>query len=179
MAGFLLTILILGVLVVGGLAAAAVLGGKAVGKNAEKKNQVVAGIPSNAPANWYGSHEPEAKLHRRVRDAVTGLQETPTDDPNMFEVRASVEREAVSLDNQIVAASKLADRLKPDVLESLSAAVDQFEDITARLITRTSGLDDDNVRGELDELTERLDLLREARQEVDEAQQEGGTQYFD
>lgn len=174
----LLILFLLVALVIGAAAAVALIGGKAVGRNAQKQNQVVAGTPSNAPAHWFGSHEPEAKLHRRVRDAVAGLNATPSDDPAMAEIVASVEREAITLDDQIVAASNLADRLKPDVLASLTSAVEQFEDITGSLITRASGLDSDNVQSELDALSERLDLLAQARAELDEGPQPG-TAYYD
>ncbi len=140
----------------------------AISKNAKAQNQVAPGVATNAPENWFGSHDPEAKLHRRVRDAAHGLRLTAKNDPNMVETVASVDREAVNLDDQIVAASHLPEDLKPEALAGLEEAVSQFEEITAGLITRTSGLGNDNVKAELDDLAERLDLVAEARAELDE-----------
>ncbi len=165
MALFGLAIVIAVVAVVGlGVALAA----GAISKNAKNKNQVVPGLLTPAPDNWFGSHEPEAKLHRRVRDAAAGLRATAASDPTMADTTASIDREAARLDEQIVAASRMPERHKAEALESLEGAVKQFEDMTAGLITRTSGIGATNVTSELDALAERLDLVAEARAELDD-----------
>lgn len=140
----------------------------AISRNAKSKNQVVPGTLSPAPANWFGSHEPEAKLHRRVRDAAAGLRATAASDPMMADTIASIDREAVRLDEQIVAAARMPERHKLEALEGLEGAVVQFEDMTAGLITRSSGVGPTDVKAELDALAERLDLVAEARAELDE-----------
>ncbi len=165
MALFGLAIVVVVVAVIGaGIAIAA----GSISKNAKARNQVVPGMLSSAPTNWHGSHEPEAKLHRRVRDAAAGLRATAASDPTMTETVQSIDREAVRLDEQIVAAARMPERHKQEALQNLEEAVIQFEDMTAGLITRTSGVGPKDVKAELDALAERLDLVAEARAELDE-----------
>lgn len=165
MALFGLAILV-GIIAVVGIGVALAAG--AVSKNAKSRNQVVPDMLSSAPSNWHGSHEPEAKLHRRVRDAAAGLRATAASDPTMTETMQSIDREAVRLDQQIVAASRMPERHKEEALTTLEDAVLQFEDMTTSLITRSSGVGGENVKSELDALAERLDLVAEARAELDE-----------
>ncbi len=40
-------------------------------------NEVVPGVPTSAPKAWAGAHTPEARLHRRLRDAVMASRPTP------------------------------------------------------------------------------------------------------
>ena len=158
--------LVIAVVAIVGIGIAVTAG--AISKNAKSKNQVAPGMLTPAPDNWFGSHEPEAKLHRRVRDAAAGLRATAASDPTMADTTASIDREAVRLDEQIVAASRMPESHKAEALETLEASVKQFEDMTAGLISRSSGLAATDVPSELDSLAERLDLVAEARAELDD-----------
>jgi len=79
-----------------------------------------------------------------------------------------VEREALKIEQQLVAASMMADRLKGPAITELSAAVDQIENVSAQLIQRSAELSAGDVQAQLSELSERLELLDQARAELDE-----------
>src|ERR1700744_4875451 len=38
-----------------------------------RDNQLIPGRPTRAPKAWAVAHDPEARLHRRLRDAMTAL----------------------------------------------------------------------------------------------------------
>jgi hypothetical protein len=166
--GIVLLLLVLAVLIVGGLTIAFALGGVAVGKNAKKSMELVPGVPAKAPASWFGSHEAEAKLFRRLQEAVRGIHAMGEANPQSYDTVASVEHQALRLEQQMVATSHIADRLKTDVIAQLDAAVAQIEEIAAAVIGRESGILNSGVKNELDSLAERLDLMDRARAEVDE-----------
>lgn len=166
-------ILLLLIFVVAVFAAGAFLfagGAVAIGRNSKKSLELVPGTPSGAPAHWFGSHEPEAKLFRRLQEAVKGLHAMGQANPQALETVISVEHQAQRLEDQLVAASHIADRLKPQVIAQLDSAVAQIEEIAASVIGRESGMVNSGVKKELDALAERLDVLDRARIEVDEAE---------
>ena len=171
-----MSLLILGLVVVATAAAVGAVfavGAAAVSKNNRKRNQVVPGIDSKAPANWSGSHQLEAVLHRRIRDAVAGLNTIAGDDASMIGTITSVEKDALDLDNQLVAATMLAPRFKHKALEELADAVAQLEEITAAAVGRSARSSGRSVREQLDDLAVRLESMRLARAEVDEADSQG------
>ncbi len=174
-----MSLVIFGLVVVAAAVAVGTLfvaGAAAVARNNRKRNQVVPGIESKAPANWSGAHELEAVLHRRIRDAVAGLNTIAGDDPSMASTIASVERDALNLDNQLVAAALLAPRFKHKALEELADAVAQLEEITATAVGRSARSSSRSVKDQLDDLAIRLESMQLARAEVDEADKQGRTE---
>ena len=120
-----------------------------------------------APIEWVGAHTNEAKLHRRLGTAMSGLR-AATDDDRLVAANVDVvAREALKIEHQIVAASHLAPRLKGPAIEELARSVDQIEDVSAQLIQRSTELSSGDVQAQLTELSERLDLLDAARAELD------------
>lgn len=162
------------VVVVGGAAALA-LGARKVKDNTRQGQQLVAGRPSAAPLGWAGAHTPEAKLHRRLVAAMSGLRAATNDDVLVMANVEVVEREALKIEQQLVAASQIADRLKGPALEELGTAVDQIENVAAQLIQRSAELSSGDVQAQLTELSERLALLDEARAELDQGPTPGAT----
>lgn len=161
--------------IVGAVAAAFVVGASAVAKNNKKRNQVVPGITSPAPASWSGSHDPEAKLHRRVRDAVAGLHAIAGHDPAMASTIAKVNEEALAIDQQLVAVSLIADRFKDQAMPNLTKAVEDLEEITAQAVGRSARTSELSVGDQLSDLSDRLEAMRLARAEVEEADRRGQT----
>ena len=68
----MVVLLILALILIAGLAAAVVA---VVNRNQQRalsrNSQLIPGRPTRVPRTWAVSHDPEAKLHRRLRDAMT------------------------------------------------------------------------------------------------------------
>ena len=128
---------------------AAVVAASAVVRTNKRKfaadNQVVAGQATTAPAEWAGAHTPEARLHRRLRDAVEALRANPAmEDAFMMDARVALEQQALTVDERLVAVAALPERLRAQPLMSVSDAVDAVEAAVASLVAgpeSRSGLD--------------------------------------
>lgn len=175
MTGFLIAIGFIGIAVIAAVGAAYALGAQRVKQNARRSQQIAPGQRSAAPLGWAGAHTPEAKLHRRLGEAMSGLRKATEDDPLVTVNVDVVEREALKIESQLVAASHLPGRLKGPALDELGVAVDQIEDVSAQLIQRSAELSAGDVKAQLDELSERLHLLDEARTELDQGPTPGTT----
>lgn len=110
-------------------------------------NEVVPGASTGAPAEWAGAHTPEARLHRRLRDAVAALRANPAmEDAYRIDARVSLEQHAVSVDERLVAVAALPERVRAEPLAGVAAAVDAVEAAVASLVAAPapeapSGLD--------------------------------------
>lgn len=111
-------------------------------------NQVVPGTATHAPPSWAGAHSPEARLHRRLRDAVTALRANPAlEDAWALESRVSLEQHALAVDERLVAVAALPEGVRAEPLRSVAAAVDAVEAAVASLasagpdLERPQGLD--------------------------------------
>jgi hypothetical protein len=108
-------------------------------------NEVVPGTASKAPAEWAGAHTPEARLHRRLRDAVEALRANPTmEDAFMMDARVSLEQQALAVDERLIAVAALPERVRAEPLASVAAAVDALESAVAAVVTvpgERSGVD--------------------------------------
>lgn len=131
-------------------------------------NEVVPGVKTSAPASWAGAHTAEARLHRRLRDAVTALRAASPDAGGSAAspFRSSVEREALALDERLVAIAALPERVRAEPLAEITAAVGALENAAAVLATSMSS-GDDPLQRDVADVTERLRLLAEARAELD------------
>ena len=132
-------------------------------------NEVVPGVPSIAPASWAGAHTPEAKLHRRLRAAVLAARSIPRlDELGLAEQRRAIESEALAIDEQLVAASGLADRHRDLAIPVIDTSVAALEDAVAAL-TQTTTIGDSKQL--LDQVTSdayiKLQALAAARAEVE------------
>lgn len=131
----------------------------------ELANEVVPGISPRAPASWAGDHSPEARLHRRLRDAVAAL---PRDDMDVLEARLAIEQLALAVDEQLVTVAALPDRVRDDPLAQVAAAVEAVEDSVAKVAANELGQGAaSGVEDALARLNERVELLAEARRELE------------
>jgi hypothetical protein len=168
MSGFFISILIVAAVTALAGGTAFMLGANGVKRNARRSQEIVPGVASEAPLDWVGSHTPEAKMHRRLGEAMSGLR-AATDNDGLITANVDVvEREALKIEQQLVAASHLAPRLKGPAIDELGTAVDQIENVAAQLIQRSSELSSGDVQTQLAELSQRLDLLDAARAELDQ-----------
>ncbi len=163
MSAILVLFALVGVLVIATAGAAI-----AIGQAAKKRNETVPGTATIVPDHWFGSHEPEARLHRRVQAALEGIKAGAGDDLTLLETTVAAEQQALHLARQLVACSHLAERLKPPVLADLEQAVTKFEDIAGQVIGRPSGISIPTLSSELDDLGRQLEILEQARAEVEE-----------
>ena len=100
-----------------------------------RANEVVPGTATEAPAEWAGAHTPEARLHRRLRDAVVTLRADPAmEDAYRLDARVSLEQHALAVDERLIAVAALPERVRAEPLEGVSAAVDAVEAAVASLV---------------------------------------------
>jgi hypothetical protein len=91
-------------------------------------NQVVPGMPTRAPVSWALSHDPEARLHRRLRDAMTALRAVNAyDTAASVGLRAGLEQSALALDDHLVAIAALAPAQRGHQLGDATRAVAAVE----------------------------------------------------
>ena len=122
------------VVVVGGAGVLVVVSGQRA--KFAKANQVVPGLPSRAPAAWAGAHSPEARLHRRLRDAVHAMRASPAlEDGWAIESRVALEQHALAVDDRLVAVAALPDTVRAQPLAAVAEAVAAVEAAVASLAT--------------------------------------------
>lgn len=161
-----IVIVLLVLLAVGGyLAALAVSSRRAYAK----ANEVVPGQRTKAPAEWAGAHTAEARLHRRLRDAVAALHRDPRD-PDMatLEARTTIEAEAVAIDERLIAAAGLPARLRTARIAEIEPAVAAVEDAVAAVADALASSGSEERLGQaVREVESRRRFLDEARAELD------------
>ena len=130
--------------------------------------QVVPGVASRAPVAWAGAHSPEAKLHRRLGDAVRSMRAQPTWSGPMFaEQRSALEAEAMRIDDRLVAIAALHGPQRAPAIEQVAGLVDRYEKAVADLVTASLG-DPASLETVITESEIRLQALEEARAEVEQ-----------
>jgi hypothetical protein len=107
--------------------------------------EIIPGQPTNAPVSWAGSHDPEARLHRRIRDALALLRSDPKlgYEGARIDARVRIELAATDLDNRLIAAAASPGRLRESVVAQSDSAVTELENVAAAL---SSGADLDLAR---------------------------------
>ncbi|WP_216894632.1 hypothetical protein [Nocardia alni] len=164
----LLLLIVLAVLVlIGGAVAILVVISRHQKQSIAYDNQIVPGIPSNAPSSWAGSHDPEAKLHRRLRDAVRALRAVNAyDTAASVQLRAGLEQSAVAVDNHLVAIAGIPEPHRAPVLAEAATMVEAIESGVAQYASATtkpdpvafeSGLQ--GVQTSVDAITRRIQAL--------------------
>jgi hypothetical protein len=130
-------------------------------------NEVIPGVPTRAPKAWAGAHSPEARLHRRLRDAMTALRTNRAlDEPALVPVRETLEREALAVDDQLVTAAALPKGVRDAPLDRVAAAVDAIEQVVADVVS-LRGPGAAGTEQAIEEVRTRLALVAEARAELE------------
>jgi hypothetical protein len=131
-----------------------------------RANQVVPGIDGSAPASWAGAHTPEARLHRRLRDAMAALRAVPGLDAVTPGGRAELDRYALALDERLVAVAAVPESERAPALGRVTADIEALESAVGGLTTQVASgrpAMGDAVRS----LSQRMAQLDEARAELD------------
>ena len=130
-------------------------------------NEIVPGVPTNAPKQWAGAHSPEARMHRRLRDAVAALRSNSSlDAPDMAPVRADLEAQALAVDERLIAAAALSKGQREEPLRQIEEAVQSIESAVASVVGRR-GPSMDSIEQGLDDARTRLRHVEEAHAELE------------
>jgi hypothetical protein len=130
-------------------------------------NEIIPGVPTSAPKAWAGAHSPEARLHRRLRDAMTALRANRSlDEPALVGVREALEREALAIDERLVAAAALPKGTRDEPIQQVALAVDAVEATVADIVSRR-GPGTAGTEQALEEVRARLAAVEEARAELE------------
>ena len=134
-----------------------------------EQNQVVPGRKSPAPASWAGAHSREAKLHRRLGDAVRGAHENPRFvELGLAAQMHAIDAEALAIDERLVAAAALPASHRDAAIDALEGHVERLEATIAEVVTSVTVADS---KEQLEQAVSAADLklqaLAEARAEVE------------
>lgn len=169
MGGILALLLLIAVVVVVAGAAGAYLLASKSRKSYLEANQVIPGRPSRAPASWAGSHDPEAVLHRRLRDAMAALRANQAfdDDGGLLDVRVELEEQALAIDDELVAVAALPRLHRHEPLAKVTEAVNTIETAVAELASRSVVEAGPRLDEVLRRIRDRTSLIDEIRGELD------------
>jgi hypothetical protein len=159
------TLLLLVGLVIGGAVAAVAVG---VARGRDRRNHVVPGVPTSAPAAWAGAHTPEARLHRRLRAAVdAAIAAAPKPTSPLGGARRALEETALAVDERLVAVAAVPERERGPLLVDVTAQVAGVEQAAA-MMARTRLEEGGDIAAGVDRALEGVRLLAEARAEVEQ-----------
>lgn len=145
---------------------AAVAGAVAVVRSGKRRyaaaNEVVPGTATRAPAEWAGAHTPEARLHRRLRDAVEAVRANPAmEDAWMLDARVSLEQHALAVDDRLVAVAALPERVRAGPLAAVAAAVEAVEAAVASMVAGPQALERSGLDRAMAEVEDRVAVLQQ------------------
>ncbi|MCV7010134.1 hypothetical protein [Mycobacterium gordonae] len=130
-------------------------------------NQLLPGRPTRAPRSWAVSHDPEARLHRRLRDAMKALYAVnAVDTGTTIVLRADLEQTALDLDDHLVAVAQLAPNHRGELLATITTTVESIEAAVARYATAATMPDATTLESDLATVQRHLDVTREVQRRL-------------
>ncbi|OBK23929.1 hypothetical protein [Mycobacterium asiaticum] len=161
-------VVILALVVILGLTVAIVaMVGRSQKRALNRDNQVMPGRLTRAPQSWAVSHEPEARLHRRLRDAMTALRAADSiDNGSTIVLRADLEQTALDLDDHLVAVAQLSSVHKSELLKTIAATVQCIEAAVARYATAATKPDTSALEADLAAVQRQLDITAELQRRL-------------
>lgn len=135
-----------------------------------EQNEVVPGTKSPAPASWAGAHSREARLHRRLGDAVRAALQNPRFvELGLASQTKAIEAEALAIDERLVAVSGLAPAHKDSALDALENHVVELEQTIADMVTGVTVADSRELLQQAVSAADlRLHALAQARAEIEQ-----------
>jgi hypothetical protein len=132
-----------------------------------RDNQLIRGRPTLAPQSWAVSHEPEARLHRRLRDAMAALHAADSlDTGSTIVLRADLEQTTIDLDDHLVAVSRLSSVHKNELLQSITVTVECIEAAVARYAAASTAPDTAALEADLATVQRQLDVTSELQRRL-------------
>ncbi len=134
----LVVIVLLAVFVVGAIAVAVALtrSSRRVQANDGAALELYPGHDtSEVPSSWARGHDPEARLHRRMRDSLSALRRSPDFDATYLDTRVQLELAAADLDRRLIATAPLRTQQKQEFLTAADAAVQSLESVVSTMLT--------------------------------------------
>lgn len=167
--GLLLGLLVIVVIGAAGAGYLAFRGTKKLKDNYERSNQVVPGFTTAAPTSWLGSHDPEARLHRRLIDAIKALHANQQFDTlgTYLDLRVELEQQAIAIDNELVSVAALPVAQRQEPLTKLTQAVESIEQAVGELARTSAQQASDQLARTLEGLRQRTSTLDQARAALD------------
>ncbi len=130
-------------------------------------NQVVPGVPTRAPESWALSHDPEARLHRRLRDAIAALRAvTAYDTAATVTLRANLEQAALAMDEHLIAISGLRPEHREPRLAEAAEGVAAIEAGVAEYAGATTQPDPAALDAGLAGVQDRLRMVGDIQQRL-------------
>ena len=127
-----------------------------------RDNQLIPGRPTRAPKAWAVAHDPEARLHRRLRDAMTALHAANSvETGSTVLLRADLEQTAIDLDDHLVAVAQLPPAQKSELLQSITTTVEGIEAAVARHAAASTMPDPSALEADLATVQRQLDVTAE------------------
>lgn len=156
------------VVVVLGLAAGATTLAVSARRDRTHRLTLVPGVAPRVPVSWAGSHDPEARAHRRLVDATRSLRTTGVPPPQ----RERLETEALRIEAALVAAAATPGSGRGAAVTSAVALVERFETAVAEVVAGSLGRPEtfDAVVGDV---AAALRAIEEARAEVERIDRDG------
>ncbi|MFE3188202.1 hypothetical protein ACFXHA_04285 [Nocardia sp. NPDC059240] len=131
-------------------------------------NEVIPGTPTRAPASWAGSHDPEARLHRRLRDAMTALRTANTlDDGTTIVLRAELEQAALAWDDRLVAMAVLPAAAREPQRATATQGVETIEAAVAQYVSAATQRTAADVTAGLSAARAQLDIEAQIRKSLE------------
>jgi len=139
-------------------------------KDFDDANEVVPGVKSPAPASWAGAHSAEAKLHRRLGEAVRAARNNPRlVELGLAAQTRQLEAEALAIDERLVAAAGLPASHRAAAVAEFEPGVAALEDAVAALIKSTTvSQSKELLEQAVSEADIKLQALAQARAEVEQ-----------
>lgn len=132
-------IIIAVIVLIGVVAAGAIILARSSKRTYDKQSELFAGQSSTVPSQFGGSHDPEARLFRRLRDAIAALHANAifTGDALMLDARVQIDLCAQQITDDLIAISKLPQPQKTLAVAPIEPKVAGLESLAADLVTLT------------------------------------------
>lgn len=164
----LVVVVILVLLAFAGLTIATVMvAGRSQQRALNRDNHVIPGRPTHAPRSWAVAHDPEARLHRRLRDAMRALHAANAiDTGSTIALRADLEQTALDVDDHLVAVAQLTSVHKGDLLQTITKTVESIEAAVASYTAAATTPDTAALEADLATVRMQLDVTKQLQRRL-------------
>lgn len=153
-----LVLLVVAALVVSGVVLLVLLLAQRSRSTQQRGSELVPGQPGVAPTAWALSQAPEARLHRRMVDALASVRSAePLGGLAVTDLRVQLQLHAEQLDQRLVAVASVTGTERQPALDGVARDVDELEQVAGQAVVLSAGTGPDPAA--LDALSSRLRML--------------------